>query len=152
MPKININNIKKYLKTTILRYVNYKIIYVVKKYININYIFFGSPVRNVYGYHYNNNTKLPDLIKNELSFDAYSGMIKCVDAYNKKENFLREYLIQLENLVLEPRYGWAIEQNRKKLVYDSISYNDWQQSYNPSVINYFLSSSSIKSSRHTLIT
>lgn len=116
----------------------YNFIWGFKKYLNINYLYFGKAQKNIGKYLHEKKTVLPDLDKTILGEKSYIGMKQCSDAYEARENFLREYVLECKDCAIEPKFGWAIVLNSNELVFDSIPYNSWIESYHPSAINYLI--------------
>ena len=123
----------------------YNFIWAFKKYVNINYLYFGGALKNIGKYLHEIKTVLPDFDKVPLSEKSYIGMKQCSDAYQSRKNFLREYVLECEDCVIEPKFGWAIISKSNKLVFDSIPYNSWIESYHPSAINYLFNIKNAKS-------
>ncbi len=133
MAKINI-----ILRNAILMFIPYNLIWVFKKCLNINYLYFGKAQKDIGKYLHEKKTVLPDLDKNVLGEKSYIGMKQCSDAYESRENFLREYVLESKDCAIEPKFGWAIDLKFNKLIFDSIPYNSWIESYHPSAIYYLI--------------
>lgn len=131
---------KKYIYNLILCVIPHKYIRFAFKYINIDFLFFGYSLKHV-GKYLINERKHPPSFEENLSNEILSGFQQCCNDYLGREELLREYVLQCDDCIIEPKYGWGILYSSNKLVFDSISNNAWIETYHPSFINYIVKKS-----------
>ena len=122
----------------LLSIIPYSLIYFFKKKISINYLLFGKAKKNT-GDYLVNDTKTEFILYNmesELGAEVINGFQSCYNEYLSHKNFLRKYVLAVDNCVIEPTFGWGILADDNSLVFDSISNNTWIEAYHPSYLNY----------------
>jgi hypothetical protein len=107
-----------------------------KTYISLNHVFFGKSIKNYGDYIILKKTLPPSISFNE-KFEAiiYEKFNDCAQGYLCHNELLREYILNIEDCIIEPEYGWGISIN-SKLIKDSIPYNEWLENYKPSFLGY----------------
>ena len=122
----------------ILTVIPYSLIYFLKKRISINYLLFGKAKRNIGNYLVNDANAEFTLynMETELGTEVVNGFQSCFKTYRSRKDFLRKYVLEVDNCFIEPKRGWGILANDNSLVYDSISNNTWREAYHPSWLQY----------------
>ena len=132
---------KNLFKLYILRIIPHKFIRFTLKYLNVNYLLFGNSKKAVGTYIINDEKSYFSSFDESLDKEVLSGFEKCCDDYLQRNNLLREYILQCEDCVIEPKHGWGIINSSNELIFDSISNNAWIESYPPSFVKYIISKS-----------
>ncbi|MFT3978954.1 MAG: glycosyltransferase family 61 protein [Ferruginibacter sp.] len=123
----------------IFKFIPHKLIRSVRKKLNLNYFFFGPSKKNIGNYLVEERTfnfELPAIDSIELGVEVAIGFNNTRILYQKRPLFLRKYVLEVSDCVIEPLYGWGIEFKSNKLIFDSISNNGWLETYYPSYKNY----------------
>lgn len=122
------------IKKILLSVIPFSFIYFFKKKISVNYLLFGKSKKNIGTYLVDDNSTGLNLysMENELGKEVISGFEASYRSYISHEGFLRKYVLEVSNCIIEPGFGWAITAKDNKLVFDSISNNSWREVYHPS--------------------
>jgi hypothetical protein len=124
-------------KQIVSKILPYKLIKFVIKYLNINFALWGSTKKDIGSYLVRNC----DTSFNDYNMEAALGQEVINEFKNRFENykahngFLCEYILQCEDCIIEPEFGWGITK-RNELIFDSISNNSWIETYHPSYFAY----------------
>jgi hypothetical protein len=126
------------LKVWLFRIVPHQWIYSAKKHLTINFGFFGKAEKNIGSYLVQASTAKFSVhgMESELGKEVVQGFRGCYDEYKMRGGLLREFILQCENCIIEPKFGWGIDEATDKLIFDSIAYNSWRESYHPSYLRY----------------
>ncbi len=126
------------IKKILLSMIPFSFIYFLKKRISVNYLLFGKAKKNTGRYLLNDDRTSLNLysMERELGKEVISGFESCYKSYRSHEGFLRKYILEVSDCIIEPEFGWAITSKDNKLVFDSISNNSWQEVYHPSYRRY----------------
>jgi len=124
-------------KKIILSLVPYKLIRGIRKKINLSYLFFGPSKKNIGRYIIHDEKQTFRLYGMEQTLDSkvINGFQQCYKQY-RSNNFIRKYILQVDDCIIEPEYGWAITEAGDDLVFDSISNNSWIEVYHPKYFKY----------------
>ncbi len=125
-------------KKIVLSIIPYGFARALKKQANLHYILFGPSRKNIGTYLVNERPAAVPWygMEDSLGPGVMAGFKDCYKQYNLMDGFVRKYILEVENCILEPVYGWAILPKDDTLVFDSISNNSWRESYHPGYINY----------------
>jgi hypothetical protein len=126
------------LRKFILTHIPHRVIRLLLKKANINYLLFGASKKNVGHYLLNNNESFFTLygMEEQLGSDVVEGFRLCYKEYKSHPGLLRKYVLLVHDCIIEPIYGWGITAENDKLVFDSISNNSWIETYHPSYLQY----------------
>ncbi len=121
-----------------LSVIPFSFIHFVKKKMSVSYFFFGKSLKNKGTYLVNDTTAEFTLygMEEELGAEVAGGFRSCYKTYLAHHGLLRKYVLQVENCIIEPEYGWGICEADNRLVFDSVSNNSWIETYHPSYIKY----------------
>ncbi len=126
------------IKKIILSIIPFSFIHYIKKRASIDYLMFGSSRKHTGRYLYNNSSSMFTLygMEDQLGEKVVKGFESCYKTYLSHNGLLRKYILEVEDCIIEPRYGWGISAKENKLVFDSISNNSWIETYHPSYFDY----------------
>ena len=124
-------------KKILLSLLPYKMIRGIKKKMNLSYLLFGPSKKGIGRYIINDESHSFCLYGMEKSLESkvQDGFLSCYNEY-RANNFLRKYILQVDDCIIEPEYGWAITAAGDDLVFDSISNNSWIEVYHPKYFKY----------------
>lgn len=130
------------MRKFLLHIIPYDFIRFVRKHFTINYLFWGSSKKNVGFYRLNINKSENEKfsfggkysLKNETILEAF---INCGNQYKKRSGLLREYILECNDCIIEPRYGWGIANKDNTLIFDSLSNNSWKEQYHPPFLPFW---------------
>jgi len=125
------------LKKAILKLIPYTIVRFTIKYININFLYFGTAKKNTGEYLLRDckNAFTCYDMEDALGPEVVDGFKKRFEDYKKHEGFLCEYILTCTDCIIEPVYGWGITA-KNELIFDSISNNSWIETYHPAWVAY----------------
>jgi|GEM_PF-5206454 len=117
----------------ILKFVPHKLVRLIKKTGTSDYLFFGSAKKNTGKYLLQEKGIAFSIygMEDKLGGSVTDGFKKCYNDYTAHRDFLRKYILSVEDCIIEPKLGWGILAATDKLVFDSISNNSWMESYYP---------------------
>lgn len=110
-------------------------IYFFKKRIGINAFFWGKARRNIGVYYLNKPCKELPFIDVCLDRNIQQNFAYYRNYYLKRQDCLRTYILEVNDCIIEPKLGWAID-NNEKLVLDSIAQNTLKENVFPSYTHY----------------
>ena len=116
----------------VLKIVPRSVVRMIRKRMNRDFVFFGHSEKNIGEYIINESGVDKYYTEPALGNQVVTGFEACFKEYLQQPLFLRQYLLNVRDCIIEPEYGWAITQPDDKLVFDSISNNGWIESYHPS--------------------
>lgn len=122
----------------ILSIIPFSFVHFIKKKMSVNYLLFGKAVKNRGTYLVNDSTTQFTLygMEEELGKAVAGGFKACYNSYLAHKGLLRKYVLEVENCIIEPEYGWGICVADNRLVFDSVSNNSWIEAYHPSYFRY----------------
>jgi hypothetical protein len=128
------------IRKMVLKIIPHKAVRLIKKVMTPDYIFFGAAKKDIGKYIIEEKGIACSLygMERKLGAQVSEGFVKCYDDYAAHPDFLRKYILEVEDCIIEPKFGWAISAVNDKLVFDSISNNSWIESYYPDHSKYKL--------------
>lgn len=124
----------------ILKLIPYKLARNIKKYCNLNALFFSYAKVNKADYitEDTNYTFRYYGMEEQLGYKIMTGFIIQSMTYIEPYKLQREYIIDGGKCYIEPKYGWGIKYGTNELIKDSVTYNRHLENYYPSYIKYKL--------------
>lgn len=126
------------VKKTLFSIIPFSFFYFIKKKISVDYLIFGK-AKDCAGRYLVNDTKTEFTLygmEKELGSEVVRGFEDCYKTYVMRKGLLRKYILEVNDCIIEPEYGWGIIANDNSLVFDSISNNAWIETYHPSYFRY----------------
>ncbi len=123
----------------LLSIIPFRLVYFFKKKLPVNYLLFGKANRHEGNYlldEMEDRTTVLCSMNDELGRQVASGFSDCYKIYFSCKGFLRRYILEVPDCIIEPEYGWGITAQNDRLVFDSISNNTWRETYHPSYRKY----------------
>ncbi|HAO46398.1 MAG TPA: hypothetical protein DCQ97_05700, partial [Chitinophagaceae bacterium] len=117
----------------------FRFVYFFKKRASVNYLLFGKADRHEGNYlldEIEDRTTVLYSMNDKLGKQVALGFSDCYKAYFSCRGFLRRYVLEVSDCIIEPDYGWGIAAYNDRLVFDSISNNSWREAYHPSYRKY----------------
>jgi Glycosyltransferase 61 len=124
-------------KKAFFKLIPYKWVRVFLKKVNLNYLFFGKAITTAGTYLLKDTdtTFKTYGMEAELPAAVLKGFKERYIDYTNHKGLLCEYVLQVDNCIIEPVYGWGITANNK-LILDSIANNRWIETYHPDFFLY----------------
>ena len=101
-------NIKFTIHKIVLSVIPHSVIYFFRKRISLNYLFFGRARKGIGQYILNNSDSRFSLygMEKELGDEVTKGFLSVYTDYHSR-GFLRKYILQVNDCIIEPASGWV---------------------------------------------